>query len=152
MEKGKISVTQLMTIAFLVLFPLGTERLPGRLWQAGGAAWLCPLLAGLVGVGIAALVSRKPLLGRGQLGDWLSRRMGKAGVRWMAAGFLLWGVVVTTAHGVRSAPGSLTPCGLPRNSWRRWPCCWRGGWPPADCPPLPEPVRSSLWPLDLPLP
>ena len=38
-----ISIRQLGTLLVLALLPLGTEVLPSRLSQAGGAAWLCPL-------------------------------------------------------------------------------------------------------------
>ena len=44
-----ISTRQLGTLLVLALLPLGTEVLPSRLSQAGGAAWLCPLVAGLTG-------------------------------------------------------------------------------------------------------
>lgn len=52
MTDAKISLRQLMTILFLTLLPLGTERLPGRL-SGQGSCLLCPLLAGGVAVVLA---------------------------------------------------------------------------------------------------
>ncbi len=101
MTDAKISLRQLMTILFLTLLPLGTERLPGRLSGAGAAAWLCPLLAGGVAVVLGALVSRKPLLGQGDLGQNLARRWGEKAGRVIAGLFLLWGLYLTAAHAAR---------------------------------------------------
>ncbi len=101
MTDTKISLHQLMTILFLTLLPLGTERLPGRLSSVGAAAWLCPLLAGVVAVALAALVGRKPLLGQGDLLENLTRRWGGRMVRVAAGLFLLWGLYLTAAHAAR---------------------------------------------------
>lgn len=101
MTDAKISLRQLMTILFLTLLPLGTGRLPGRLSGAGAAAWLCPLLAGGVAVVLGALVSRKPLLGQGDLGQNLARRWGEKAGRVIAGLFLLWGLYLTAAHAAR---------------------------------------------------
>lgn len=101
MTDTKISLHQFMTILFLALLPLGTERLPGRLSSVGAAAWLCPLLAGVVAVALAALVGRKPLLGQGALLENLTRRWGGRMVRVAAGLFLLWGLYLTAAHAAR---------------------------------------------------
>ena len=53
-----ISIRQLGTLLVLALLPLGTEVLPSRLSQAGGAAWLCPLGAGGVLLALVALWGR----------------------------------------------------------------------------------------------
>ena len=50
-----ISIRQLGTLLVLALLPLGTEVLPSRLSQAGGAAWLCPLGAGGLLLALVAL-------------------------------------------------------------------------------------------------
>lgn len=101
MTDRKISLGQGMTLLFLALFPLGTEAIPGSLWQVGAAAWLCPLLAGAVAVGAAALVSRAPVLGRGDLGEQIAKKWGRRTGRVLAALFFLWGLYVTTAHAAR---------------------------------------------------
>lgn len=101
MTDRKISLHQLLTILFLTLLPLGTERLPGRLSSVGAAAWLCPLLAGAVAVLLAAVVSRKPVLGQGGLGQGLTRCWGQRAGRVAAGLFLLWGLYLTAAHSAR---------------------------------------------------
>ena len=101
MTDRKISLGQGMTVLFLALFPLGTECIPGALWQVGTAAWLCPLLAGAVVVGVAALLSRTPVLGQGDLGERIARQWGRRTGRVLAGLFFLWGLYVTTAHAVR---------------------------------------------------
>lgn len=53
-----ISIRQLGTLLVLALLPLGTEVLPSRLSQAGGAAWLCPLGAGGLLLALVALWGR----------------------------------------------------------------------------------------------
>lgn len=101
MSDRKISLGQGLTLLFLALFPLGTEGIPACLWQVGAAAWLCPLLAGGVVVAAAALLSRRPVLGRGDLGEQIARRWGRGTGRVLAALFFLWGLYVTSAHGAR---------------------------------------------------
>jgi len=46
MRDRRITQQQLRTLLLLALLPLATELLPGRMEQAGSAAWLCPLAAG----------------------------------------------------------------------------------------------------------
>lgn len=62
MKNRTISHRQMMTVVFLALFPLGTEVLYPRLASAGAAGWLCPLLAGVGAVGIAALAGKGKVL------------------------------------------------------------------------------------------
>ncbi len=127
MTDRKISLGQGMTVLFLALLPLGTEGIPPSLWQVGAAAWLCPLLAGAVVVGVAALLSRTPVLGRGDLGEQLARRWGRRTGRVLAALFFLWGLYVTSAHaariggrlsdGLRASPLLLTAVVLVLAGW-----------------------------------
>lgn len=97
MTDRTVAPGQLRTVVLLALFTLGTEGLPDRLAVAGPAAWLCPLGAGVIAVALAALVSRRPVLGQGALGESFRPgvRLGLTGV------YLLWGLVLTTAHAVR---------------------------------------------------
>lgn len=101
MTKRNSSLGQMMTILFLVLFPLGTERLPGQLAKAGAAAWICPLIAGAAVLGIAALVSRGESLDQGGLGRRIAGRWGNRAGQVFAVLFLLWGLFLTTAHAGR---------------------------------------------------
>ncbi len=101
MTDRKISLGQWMTMLFLVLLPLGTEGLSSCVWEVGAAAWLCPLLAGAVVVGVAACLSRRPILGRGDLGEQISQRWGNRTGRVVAGIFFLWGIYLTTAHAAR---------------------------------------------------
>lgn len=101
MTDRKISLGQWMTVLFLTLFPLGTEGLPDRLWEVGAAAWVCPLLAGAVAVGAAAILTRRPVLGQGDLAGGILRRWGGKVGRSLTALFFLWGLVLTTAHAAR---------------------------------------------------
>lgn len=101
MNDTKISLRQLTTLLFLTLLTLGTEQLPGRLSAVGAAAWLCPLLAGGVTVALAAWVSRRPLLGQGDLCGNLIRCWGERRGRLAAGLFLLWGLVLTAAQAAR---------------------------------------------------
>lgn len=127
MTDRKISLGQGLTVLFLALLPLGTEGIPASLWQAGAAAWLCPLLAGAVGIGVAALLSRRPVLGRGDLGEQIAKRWGRRAGRGLAALFFLWGLYVTTAHaariggrlsdGLRASPVLLTAVVLVLAGW-----------------------------------
>lgn len=127
MTDQKISLGQGMTVLFLALLPLGTESIPPSLWQAGAAAWLCPLLAGGVVIGVAALLSRKPVLGRGDLGEQMAKRWGRRTGRVLAALFFLWGLYVTAAHaariggrladGLRASPVLLTAVVLVLAGW-----------------------------------
>lgn len=93
-EDTALTLHQLLAVLFLILFPLGTQRLFVRLTGVGSAAWLCPLLAGAVGLGLVFL------LGRRQLGDPLAFSAQTPRRIW-AGLFLLWGLVWTAAHSVR---------------------------------------------------
>lgn len=100
MTDRKISLGQWLTVLTLALFTLGTEEV-SRLGAAGAAAWLCPLLAGAAALAGAAWVSRKPLLGRGDLGAQIAACWGRRTGRVLATLFLLWGLWLTAAHGAR---------------------------------------------------
>ena len=127
MTDRKISLGQGLTVLFLALLPLGTEGIPASLWQVGAAAWLCPLLAGVVAIGVAALLSRRPVLGRGDLGEQIAKRWGRRAGRGLAALFFLWGLYVTAAHaariggrlsdGLRASPVLLTAVVLVLAGW-----------------------------------
>lgn len=82
---------QLAGIVFLALFTLGTETLPDRLSAAGGAAWLCPLLAGAVFLPLAWLLARRP---------WAGRSLSAKG-RAPAVLLLLWGLWTTAGETCR---------------------------------------------------
>ena len=115
-----ISLRQLFAVLFLILFPLGTQRLFSRLTDAGSAAWLCPLLAG--GVVLAAAI----LIGRKKLGDPLAFPKTTPRRFWSGACFL-WGILFTAAQGVRvsgrladslgAAPVLLTAATLLQAGW-----------------------------------
>lgn len=91
MPQRRVTAGQLAGIVALALFTLGTETLPDRLADAGGAAWLCPLAAGAVFLPLAWLWSRQAPGSRSR--DPV--RTNNAGARGMAALLLLWGLVVT---------------------------------------------------------
>lgn len=96
MGNKTISLRQLLAVLFAALFPLCTERLPNRTASAGGAGWLCPLLAGAVAIGILALLCQRPLLGQGNLTEgkgWQKKPL--------MALFLLWTLFLASAHGAR---------------------------------------------------
>lgn len=93
-EDTALTLHQLLAVLFLILFPLGTQRLFVYLIGVGGAAWLCPLLAGAVALGLVFL------LGRRQLGDPLAFSAQTSRRVW-AGLFLLWGLIWTAAHSVR---------------------------------------------------
>ena len=79
---------QLTGLVTLALFTLGTETLPRRLSALGGAAWLCPLLAGAAVWGAVLLLTRRPLAGR----RLLSGERRPLGARALALLLLLWGL------------------------------------------------------------
>lgn len=94
MTDRTISLSQMMTVLFLALFPLGTEWLVGLLAPAGSAAWVCPLAAGMVVLLLVVLVSRRGI------GDPLDR-FGPRAARVWAGLFLVWGLILTAAQAVR---------------------------------------------------
>ena len=91
MKNRTISHRQLLTVVFLALFPLGTEVLFSRWADAGAAGWLCPILAGAVGVGLVLLVGRR---GVATSGEGMNRVL--AGV------LLLWGLFFGGAQACRT--------------------------------------------------
>ena len=96
MGNKTISLRQLLSLLFAALFPLCTERLPSRTASAGGAGWLCPLLAGAAAIGILALLCRRPLLGQANLTEgkgWQTKPL--------TALFLLWTLFLASGHGAR---------------------------------------------------
>ena len=95
-----ISTRQLGTLLVLALLPLGTEVLPSRLSQAGGAAWLCPLVAGLLLVLLAALWGRWAKPGEDFL-KTLEREKRRKSSRGFALVLLAWGLFLTGAQGAR---------------------------------------------------
>ena len=94
MTHRTISLSQMMTVLFLALFPLGTEWLVTLLAPAGAAAWLCPLGAGAAAILLAILVSRRGM--RDPLDGF-----GPRAARVWAGVFLVWGLILTTAQAVR---------------------------------------------------
>mgnify|MGYP004722916381 CR=1 FL=1 len=94
MTDRTISLSQLLTVLFLALFPLGSEWLVELLAPAGAAAWLCPLAAGAVLIPLARLVSRRGM--RDPLDGF-----GPRAARVWAGAFLVWGLLLTTAQAVR---------------------------------------------------
>lgn len=114
---------QLAGIVFLALFTLGTETLPDRLSAVGGAAWLCPLLAGAVILPLARFVKRRsparrrlPAGGRQPMG-----------VRLLAVPLLLWGLLTAAEQAgrvglrlsddLRGSPPLLTAALLALAAW-----------------------------------
>lgn len=100
MRDRRITQQQLRTLLLLALLPLATELLPGRMEQAGSAAWLCPLAAG-GGAVVLALVCGKDTGAPKDLGLRLREHWGKAGSRVLMGAFFLWGFVLLTAHASR---------------------------------------------------
>lgn len=94
MTHRTISLKQMMTVLFLALFPLGTERLVSLLAPAGAAAWLCPLGAGIAVILLAIPVSRQGM--RDPLDGF-----GPRAARVWAGLFLVWGLILTTAQAAR---------------------------------------------------
>ena len=88
---------QVAGIVLLALFTLGTETLPGRLSAAGGAAWLCPLLAGAAVLPPVLLRNRRPLRKRSRP----SARLRPASARLPAVLLLLWGLAATAEQARR---------------------------------------------------
>lgn len=101
MTEGRISLRQMMTVVTLAVFALGTEMLCTRLSGVGAAAWLCPLAAGGIAVCLAALISRRPVLGRGDLAQGMETRFGKVPARLLLLLFLAWGLFLTSAQAAR---------------------------------------------------
>ena len=95
-----ISIRQLGTLLVLALLPLGTEVLPSRLSQAGGAAWLCPLGAGGLLLALVALWGRWITL-REDLLKTLEQQKGRKILRGFALVLLAWGLFLTGAQGAR---------------------------------------------------
>ena len=95
-----ISIRQLGTLLVLALLPLGTEVLPSRLSQAGGAAWLCPLGAGGVLLALVALWGRWITPGEDLL-KTLEQQRGRKVLRGFALVLLAWGLFLTGAQGAR---------------------------------------------------
>ena len=95
-----ISIRQLGTLLVLALLPLGTEVLPSRLSQAGGAAWLCPLGAGGLLLALVALWGRWITLGEDLLRT-LEQQKGRKVLRGFALVLLAWGFFLTGAQGAR---------------------------------------------------
>ena len=90
MHDRTISHRQLLTVGFLALFPLGTEVLFSRLATAGAAGWLCPILAGVMAVILAAGLGRRGLsLSQGRIH------------RVLAGVLLLWGLCFGGAQACR---------------------------------------------------
>ena len=98
-----ISIRQLGTLLVLALLPLGTEVLPSRLSQAGGAAWLCPLGAGGLLLALVALWGRWITPGEDLL-KTLEQQKGRKALRGFALVLLAWGC------GWRSPYGRLRCC------------------------------------------
>ena len=88
---------QLTGLVTLALFTLGTETLPRRLSALGGAAWLCPLLAGAAVWGAVLLLTRRPLAGR----RLLSGERRPLGARALALLLLLWGLTAGAGQTLR---------------------------------------------------
>ena len=88
---------QLTGLVTLALFTLGTETLPRRLSALGGAAWLCPLLAGAAVWGAVLLLTRRPLAGR----RLLSGERRPLGARVLALLLLLWGLAAGAGQTLR---------------------------------------------------
>ena len=86
MRDRRITQQQLRTLLLLALLPLATELLPGRMEQAGSAAWLCPLAAG-GGAVVLALVCGKDTGAPKDLGLRLREHWGKAGSRVLMGAF-----------------------------------------------------------------
>lgn len=100
MKDRRITQQQLRTLLLLALLPLASELLPGRMEQAGSAAWLCPLAAG----GAAAVLALVCCKDRGapvDLGRWIGSHWGKLPGRVLLGAFFLWGFVLLTAHASR---------------------------------------------------
>ena len=95
-----ISMRQLGTLLVLALLPLGTEVLPGRLSRAGGAAWLCPLLAGVL-LGMVVLLWRRAIRPGEDLLQTLERQRGRKTARGFALVLLAWGLFLTGAQAAR---------------------------------------------------
>ena len=95
-----ISIRQLGTLLVLALLPLGTEVLPSRLSQAGGAAWLCPLGAGGLLLALVALWGRWITPGEDLL-KTLEQQKGRKVLRGFALVLLAWGLFLTGAQGAR---------------------------------------------------
>lgn len=95
-----ISIRQLGTLLVLALLPLGTEVLPSRLSQAGGAAWLCPLGAGGLLLALVALWGRWITPGEDLL-KTLEQQKGRKALRGFALVLLAWGLFLTGAQGAR---------------------------------------------------
>lgn len=95
-----ISIRQLGTLLVLALLPLGTEVLPSRLSQAGGAAWLCPLGAGGLLLALVALWGRWITPGEDIL-KTLEQQKGRKALRGFALVLLAWGLFLTGAQGAR---------------------------------------------------
>lgn len=95
-----ISIRQLGTLLVLALLPLGTEVLPSRLSQAGGAAWLCPLGAGGLLLALVALWGRWITPGEDLLRT-LEQQKGRKVLRGFALVLLAWGLFLTGAQGAR---------------------------------------------------
>ena len=117
-----ISIRQLGTLLVLALLPLGTEVLPSRLSQAGGAAWLCPLGAGGLLLALVALWGRwitpgEALMKKVELeqGRESVRRLivlfGVFGVAWERVILWDWAALEEVPGGALSAAGTLAAGG-----------------------------------------
>ena len=95
MPPRRVTSGQLAGIVALALFTLGTETLPDRLSDAGGAAWLCPLAAGAVFLPLVWLWTRWSPVRRDSV------RTHTAGTRSLAALLLLWGLAATAEQACR---------------------------------------------------
>lgn len=91
-----ISLGQMTAVLFAALFPLCTERLPGRAAAAGGAGWLCPLLAGVIAVGLLLLVTKNSLL----FGEKSFPKCAW-GEKILLTLLLLWSLFLLMGHGAR---------------------------------------------------
>lgn len=128
-----ISIRQLGTLLVLALLPLGTEVLPSRLSQAGGAAWLCPLGAGGLLLALVALWGRWITPGEDLLRT-LEQQKGRKVLRGFALVLLAWGLFLTGAQGarigerlaqsLRASPLLLTAAVLALAGWlvAKWGC------------------------------
>ena len=115
---------RLTGIVFLGLLTLGTETLPDRLSDAGGAAWLCPLLAGAAVLFPVWLLTRRFPSGSVPRGG---RRRHPAAVRGAAALLLLWGLAAAAeqaclvglrlSEDLRSSPLLVTAALLALAAW-----------------------------------
>ena len=123
MKNRTIAWSQLSAVLLLVLLPLGTELLPGRLTQVGGGGLTVPpswLGWGWWPWGCWCPAAAPP--GRRDWGQRVTRRWGRRTARVLAGVFLLWGLFLAAAHAerigsrlsdsLRAAPVLLTPAAV----------------------------------------